>query len=129
MTKGFHKNCFACGEYSPSGLKLKYTLCGNTLTGKFKIPDNYQGYDDILHGGIIATILDSSMVNLFYKKDGLTLKTAKLNIIFRKSVPINKRFIVTATIDDTERHFFNKAKSQIKIGDTVFAEAEGYFRK
>ncbi|MBU0533417.1 MAG: hypothetical protein KJ887_01270 [Candidatus Omnitrophica bacterium] len=127
-SKKFHKNCFACGKNSPIGLKLKYLLCGNTLTSEFKIPDNYQSYDDIVHGGIISTILDSSMVNLFYKRDGLKLKTAKLNIIFRKSVPINRSFVVTAIADDNARHFY-KANAQIKIGDTVFAEAEGYFRR
>ena len=128
MKKEFHKNCFACGEFSPKGLELKFSLRNNVLTGKFKISDNYQGYDDIAHGGIIATVLDSSMVNLFYKRDGFKLKTAKLNIYFRKQIPINKRFIVTAVADDTAKHFY-KAKSQIKIKDTVFAEAEGYFRK
>ena len=128
MKKEFHENCFACGEYSPKGLKLKYSLQGNKITGEFKISNDYQGYDDILHGGIIATILDSSMVNLFYKRDGLKLKTAKLNIYFRKSIPVNKQFVVTAIADDTAKHFY-KAKSQIRIKDEVFAEAEGYFRK
>ena len=128
MTDEFHKNCFACSRYTKSRLKLRYIFRQNTLTGKFKISNNYQGYDNIVHGGIIATILDSSMVHLFYKRDGLKLKTAKLNIYFRKQIPINKSFIIKAIADDTARHFY-KAKSQIRIKDTVFAEAEGYFRK
>jgi acyl-coenzyme A thioesterase PaaI-like protein len=128
MTKEFHKNCFACGKYSPIGLRLHYTLCGNTLTGEFRISDNYQGYDDIVHGGIIASILDCSMVHLFHKRDGLELKTAKLNITYRKSLPVNKTFVVTAIADYNARHFY-KAKAQIKIGDMVFAEAEGFFRR
>ena len=124
----FHSNCFACGEYSKNGLKLNFFLRKNTLAGKFKIFENFQGYDDMVHGGIIATILDSSMVNLFYKKDGLKLKTAKLNIYFRRPIPIGKTVTVKAIVDNNIRHFY-KAKSQIIFNNTVYAEAEGYFRK
>lgn len=128
MTDKFHKNCFVCSGNSDNGLKLKYTFLHNRLSGEFKIPCDYQGYDNIAHGGIIAAILDSSMVHLFYERYGLQLKTAKLNIYFRKEIPVNKKFIVTAVADDTARHFY-VAKSKIKNGDTLFAEAEGYFIK
>jgi acyl-coenzyme A thioesterase PaaI-like protein len=128
MKDEFHKHCFACSRYAKNGLKLKYIYRQNKLTGNFKISNRYQGYDHIVHGGIIATILDSSMVHLFYKRDGLRLKTAKLNISFRKHIPTKNSFVITAIADDTARHFY-KAKSQIRIKDTVFAEAEGYFKK
>lgn len=128
MINNFHKNCFVCSEYSQNGLQLKYSLSHNKLTGEFKIPSDYQGYDNIAHGGIIAAILDSSMVHLFYERNGLQLKTAKLNICFRKEIPVNKKFVITAVADDTARHFY-VAKSKIKSGDILFAEAEGYFIK
>ncbi|MFB3896222.1 MAG: PaaI family thioesterase [bacterium] len=128
MADDLHKHCFACSSTVQSGLRLKYRLNNNTITGKCIISKRYQGYDDIVHGGIIATILDSSMVHLFYLRDGLKLKTAKLNIWFRKQIPINKRFIVTARVDDSARHYY-KAMSQIIINNIIFAEAEGYFRK
>ena len=66
--KEFHKNCFACGEHSVNGLKLKFELLDDgILYSKFKINKNYQGYDNKSHGGIVSTILVSSMINLFYK--------------------------------------------------------------
>jgi hypothetical protein len=76
MNKKFHKNCFVCGKHSKNGLKLKFILHNNnTLSGEFKISKDYQGYDGILHGGIITAILDSSMIHLFYMKEGIELKT------------------------------------------------------
>jgi hypothetical protein len=129
MTEKFHDNCFACGEHSKSGLKLEFKLLeNNTLYGKFRISNHYQGYENLSHGGIISTILVSSMINLFYMKDGLELKTAKLNIRFRKSIPTEKTITVSAIARNYAWHFY-RAKSQIKIKDTVFAEAEGYFRE
>ena len=56
--KEFHKKSFAGGEHSKNGLKLKFKLLDKeTLYGKFKIHKNYQGYDEISHGGIISVVL------------------------------------------------------------------------
>ena len=129
MNKKFHENCFICGKHSKNGLKLKFILHdNNTLSGKFKISNDYQGYDGILHGGIITAILDSSMIHLFYMKDGIKLKTAKLNIRFKKPIPVEETITIKAVAASDIRHFY-KAKSQIMLCDTIFAEAEGYFRK
>jgi acyl-coenzyme A thioesterase PaaI-like protein len=125
----FHRNCFACSGKVSDGLKLKFILLANgTISGKFRAGKNYQGYDNILHGGIISTILDSSMVNLFYLKEGLALKTAKLNVRFRKPIPVKVPVTIKAAVDHNSAHFY-KAKSQIICGKKIFAEAEGYFRK
>jgi acyl-coenzyme A thioesterase PaaI-like protein len=125
----FHKNCYACGGKVNDGLKLKFKLLANgTISGKYRADKNYQGYENILHGGIISTILDASMVNLFYLKEGLTLKTAKLNICFRKPVPVEVPVTIKAYVDCHSAHFY-KAKSQIICDNKIFAEAEGYFRK
>jgi acyl-coenzyme A thioesterase PaaI-like protein len=127
--KIFHNDCFACGKNSENGLKLMFKLLENkTLFGMFVIKSCYQGYDNILHGGIISTILDSSMVNLFYLKDGLKLKTAKLNLRFIKPIPVSEIINIYAFAEDNPRHLY-RAKSQILIKDKVFAKAEGFFSK
>ena len=68
------------------------------------------------------------MINIFYIKDGLRLSTARLNVRFRKSIPVEKTFTIKTVVQQNIRHFY-KAKSQIMIGDEVFAEAGGYFKK
>ncbi|MEA1927553.1 MAG: hypothetical protein U9N73_05055 [Candidatus Auribacterota bacterium] len=128
-SKEFHKKCFACGEHTENGLKLKFELLDDgTLYSEFKINKKYQGYDNKSHGGIVSTILVSSMVNLFYIKNGLELSTARLNIRFRKPIPVEKTFAVTTVVQGNIRHFY-RAKSQIIIDDVVFVEAEGYFKR
>jgi len=127
MNDKFHDKCFVCGSNHEKGLKLKFNLKNNVLSGEFRMPKDYQGYDNILHGGIIAAILDSSMVNLFYLRDGLELKTVKLSIRYKKQIPTEKTFTITAIAGETIRQF-STAKSQIKIDNMVYAEAKGYFR-
>lgn len=127
-SKKFHKHCFACGKSVNNGLKLKFKLLeDNTLYGTFKIPKRYQGYDNILHGGIISTILDCGMINLFYVRHNMELKTVKLKILFRQPIPVTETIIVKAFSDKYIKHFY-KAKAYIMIGNKIFVEAEGYFR-
>ena len=128
-SKDFHRKCFACGEESENGLNLKFELLDKgTLSSEFTIKKNYQGYDNRSHGGIVSTILVSSMINIFYIKDGLKLSTARLNVRFRKPIPVEKSVTVRAVVQEKIRQFY-KAKSQIMIGDVVLAEAVGYFKK
>ena len=129
MNKKFHENCFICGQNSQNGLKLQFVLKEDqTVFGEFKISEDYQGYDGILHGGIITAILDASMIHLFYMKDRIDLKTAKLNIRFIKPIPVKETITIKAVADSNSRHFY-KAKSQVILCDEIFAEAEGYFSK
>ena len=110
-------------------MKLEFELLDDgTLYSEYKINWNYQGYDNKSHGGIVSTILDSSMVNLFYIKNGLKLITARLNVRFRKPVPVEKTFTVKTVVQPKIRHFY-KSKSQILISGVVYAEAVGYFKK
>lgn len=128
MIKKFHKKCFACGKESEFGLQLKFKLQeDNSVCCKFKASNDYQGYDDILHGGIISTILDSAMVNLFYLKKGLELKTVRLNLRFIRPILATKEINISA-IEDVNMKSFYKAKAKIVIDNLVFARAEGYFK-
>ena len=123
----FHTHCFACGEGFENGLKLQFKLLEDgSIRGAFQIANKYQGYDDVSHGGIVATILVSSMVNLFYLRDGKKLTTARLNIRYVKPVPVEEVITIRAVSHENIRKFY-RAKSQISLGSTVLAEAEGFF--
>jgi acyl-coenzyme A thioesterase PaaI-like protein len=75
--------CFACGENNPQGLKLNFQLENNTLKTKFKFSKIYQGYKNIVHGGIIGLILDEVMVNLCLKL-GYEAVSAEVNYRLKK---------------------------------------------
>ena len=56
--------CFACGERNPDGLRLRieYPSPGRCRI-EFVPPKKFQGWQGILHGGIIATILDEAFAH------------------------------------------------------------------
>jgi acyl-coenzyme A thioesterase PaaI-like protein len=88
------KHCFICGLENPVGLKLKiYQVEPGVIETNFTAPEHYQGYPGVLHGGIVAAILDEISGRAHMGEDPAAprfLFTGKLEVIYRKNVPIGK---------------------------------------
>ena len=54
--KGY--NCFGCSLNNMDGLRLEFIEDGEYLKSEWQPEDKFQGYINILHGGIQATLLD-----------------------------------------------------------------------
>jgi uncharacterized protein (TIGR00369 family) len=54
-------NCFACGETNPIGMRLHIELGDGLARTTWVVGDDYVGWSDKAHGGIIATLLDEVM--------------------------------------------------------------------
>ena len=85
--------CFICGLENPAGLKLRiYEGEPGMVETTFTAPEYFQGYPGVLHGGIIASIIDEvSGRSLMGSMDNPRFMfTAKLEVRYRKNVPIGK---------------------------------------
>lgn len=85
--------CFICGLENPIGLQLKiYEVEPGVIETTYTAPDHFQSYPGILHGGIVATILDeiSGRSHMGDPSDARFMFTAKLEVKYRKNVPIGK---------------------------------------
>lgn len=58
------QECFACGMKNLEGLRIAWKVEGHSMTGEFVSEKKYQGWKGLLHGGIIATLLDEAMARL-----------------------------------------------------------------
>ncbi|TMI83559.1 MAG: PaaI family thioesterase [Bacillati bacterium ANGP1] len=118
--------CFACGQDNPIGLRLRFTTEGDAVRAEFTPGPQYQGYDGVLHGGIVAAALDDAMANLFHLRGRETL-TARLEIRFRREAPVGQRLVVTARLTGERRKLFT-AEAALTLPDgTPLAEAKGTF--
>ena len=87
------KMCFICGLENPVGLKLRiYQLEPGMIETTFTAPQHFQGYPGVLHGGIVATILDeiSGRAQMGDPSAPRFMFTARLEVKYRKNVPIGK---------------------------------------
>jgi acyl-coenzyme A thioesterase PaaI-like protein len=98
MTKTKQPNsrmCFVCGMENPIGLHLHiYETEPGVIEADYLAPDHFQGYPGVLHGGIVAAILDEISGRAHMGSDPLKPRfmfTGKLAVRYRKNVPIGRR--------------------------------------
>ena len=89
--------CFACGTNNPIGLKLTFEEQDDTYISHFTAQPQHQGYDGIVHGGIVSTLLDEIMARYLYAK-GLTAVTARLEVRYSKPTPVGVPLLLKGKI-------------------------------
>lgn len=86
------RQCFVCGLYNPCGLHLRfYSSAPGEVEVIHTIPEQFQGYPGVVHGGIVAAMLDEAAGRAHM--EGVTPRfmfTAKLEIRYRQNVPVGK---------------------------------------
>lgn len=82
--------CFGCSEKNPIGLHLKFMETDDYLIATWKPNSNYQGYPNMLHGGITAALLDETGGWCVSVKAGTGGVTSKMEIKYLYPVYLNK---------------------------------------
>jgi acyl-coenzyme A thioesterase PaaI-like protein len=86
--------CFICGLENPAGLQLHiYETAPGTVESAYTAPEHFQGFPGVLHGGIVAAIIDELAARAHMGADPAAARfmfTAKLEIKYRKNVPIGQ---------------------------------------
>jgi len=113
--------CFGCGKDNVIGLKLKFNWDGKTAKAEFIPTENLQGWSGYLHGGITACVLDEAMgwVAMYA---GAYNVTAKMQVRYRRMVPIGQTCIVSCTITRETSRLIETAAFLTDVNGTVFAE-------
>jgi uncharacterized protein (TIGR00369 family) len=120
--------CFVCGKKNPIGLKLDFSFDGKTITTEFVPRKEHQGYFNIVHGGIISTLLDEAMVKLAIEM-GMPAVTAQMDIRLRKALDVGRKITVHAEVlRDTKKILEVYAKA-VTEDNVVVANATGKLMK
>src|SRR5215211_4480739 len=89
------RHCFICGMENPIGLHLHiYETARGQVEAAYTAPEHFQGYPGVLHGGIVAAIIDEISGRAQMGSDPLNPRfmfTAKLEVKYRRNVPIGKQ--------------------------------------
>jgi len=82
--------CFGCSKKNPIGLKLQFEESEDFLHATWQPSDEYQGYVNVLHGGIIATLLDEIGAWCISVKIGTAGVTSQMKTRYLAPVYVNK---------------------------------------
>ncbi|MDD4847798.1 MAG: PaaI family thioesterase [Bacteroidales bacterium] len=98
-------NCFGCSPDNPIGLQLKFYEEGDFVVTDWQPSVNYQGFVNILHGGIMGTLIDeiaSWVIFIKLKTGGFT---SNMSLRYKHSVRTDEGPVhLTAKIAQTRRN-------------------------
>jgi len=126
-SRDFHSTCFACGADNPSGLHLQFEVNENGVRATTVISQRFQSYEGVIHGGILATILDAAMLHCLHSQFRLNPITCRLDLRYRQRAPIGEPVTVQAFMINQRRDMC-WVRGTIQCGDKICTEATGVFR-
>jgi acyl-coenzyme A thioesterase PaaI-like protein len=97
MRLDVNEMCFACGRANPIGLKLDFRFEGDDYVTEFEVKPEYQGWSGLVHGGLLATVLDEVMARLLWEK-GINAITGRLTVRYQRPVRVGDRVQVRGRI-------------------------------
>ncbi len=114
--------CFVCGNNNPIGLKLAFRFEGEEYSTEFEVKPEYQGWMGLVHGGLLATVLDEVMARMLWQKD-ISAITGRLTIRYHKPVSVGDKLQVRGRITKHRSPLIETSAEAINGEGVIVAEA------
>ncbi len=127
MTIENNDNCFVCGMKNSFGFQVKPMVRdgGASVHIDCTPPAHLQGWANILHGGILSTLLDEAITHVGIGTFEKPAVTASLEVRFRKPAPTCVKLHVRAERIKVSKRLV-EAKAAVTLSDgTLIATATG----
>jgi len=122
------KGCFGCGTENPHSLGIKPRIEGDALVADVCIPEQYRGFSQVVHGGIVTAILDELMGMVIGSQieDG-RMATVGLEIDFKRPVLVDTQITAKARYTGVEGRFHLAEGEILDADDRVLTRGRGRF--
>src|SRR4029077_11517735 len=108
------RSCFVCGEANPLGLNLRFETDGRIIQARFTPRPEHIGFKQVVHGGILATVLDEIMVWACAVPTKRFAFCAELQVRFVNPARPREEILATAELTANRRGRIFEAKSELR---------------
>ncbi len=119
-------NCFACGGENPIGMHLHIELGEGTASTTWVVGDDYVGWSDKAHGGIIATLLDEVMAWAPSSFDSWAV-TAEMTVRYRSPASPGEELTAEGRVVERRRRIYEVHGEVRGAGGRLVAEGRGRY--
>jgi len=123
-----HPQCVVCGndDFFSLGLKFRPQADGS-MRVVFPGGLRFQGYRNMIHGGILAMIIDAAMTHCLFTR-GIAGVTADLQLRYLRPVMVHQEVEVTCSIGD-QKHQILPLTAEVRQAGKVKVRGEARFWK
>jgi uncharacterized protein (TIGR00369 family) len=119
-------NCFACGVSNPIGMRLHIELNEGSARTSWNAGDDFVGWSDKVHGGIVATMLDEVMAWACASFDAWAV-TAEMNIRYRSPASPGDELLAEAHVARKRRRIYDVEGTVRAADGRLIAEGSGRY--
>lgn len=120
-------NCFACGTLNAGGLGLDLHVEPGRSWTELALDRRFEGWEGVIHGGILSTILDEVMAWALVGADDWGV-TARMAIEYRRPVTVGMRVRGEGWITDRRKRIVHTAGHIVDAGSGIeLATATGTY--
>jgi len=121
-------SCFVCGDANAIGLNLRFETEGNIVRTRFTARPEHIGFKQVVHGGIIATLLDEIMVWACAVNTKRFAYCAEMTVRFLNPLRPGEEVIATGELSANRRNKIFDAKAELKDSTgKILATATGKY--
>lgn len=122
------EHCFVCGEKNAAGLQTRFYVENDVVKARLKPKkNNHCGYHNVVHGGIVAAILDETMGWAAARAIGRMCLTGDLSVRYLKPVPGDRETTVVTEVVRSNRRLAHTKGEIVDEHGVVYARAEARF--
>lgn len=119
-----HSRCVLCGGLHPRSWRLPFTPAAeDRIRAEFVASEDLQGYDGLLHGGVIAALMDTAIIHWLFQH-GIRAVTGDLRVRYLQPVACNIPLELIAWLVFPCPPLYH-LKAELRAGGQPLARAEG----
>ncbi len=121
--------CIICGDVNPIGMRVSFIANQQGVQASLSVSEEWQGYEAIVHGGIVAGMLDDAMWHAIYQRTQRWTVTAEIRIRYKRPVEIEQPIWVFGWVDRVDQRLI-RAQAEIRQANAegqILAAGEGRF--
>jgi uncharacterized protein (TIGR00369 family) len=107
-------SCFVCGDSNAIGLNLRFETDGHVVSTRFTPRAEHIGFKQVVHGGIIATLLDEIMVWACMAQTKRFAYCAELTVRYLNPLRPGEEALATGELAVNRRDKILEAKAELK---------------
>jgi uncharacterized protein (TIGR00369 family) len=120
------QHCFVCGKKNLAGLKIEFreNTANQAVEADVLFPPHLQGWQDTVHGGLLATVLDETMIKAAAAA-GHKCVSAEITVKFKKPALTGRHYRAYGKLLEMRGKLVT---AESRIGDAsgqVYAQATG----
>jgi uncharacterized protein (TIGR00369 family) len=120
-------NCFGCGTLNANGLQVVHHVEPGQSWTELALDRRFEGWQGVVHGGILCTILDEVMAWALVGDDKWGV-TARLSVEFKRPVEVGRRIRAIGTVSRARRRLIETTGQILDLDSgAILATATGLY--